>query len=419
MRFSDYLANEWHPALGCTEPACIAYAAASAAAQASGPILSVRLVCDPRMYKNCFAVGIPHSGHKMGLRWALALGALLPDPSARLEVFLQITPAILDGASRLIESGILRAAVDAGRQTLYVDCVVKRASGEGRAVIEGDHTRLMRLERDGSPIPPGTADAPRAEGCWRQALAGLTFEEMIALACSCTEKDRAELRRGAALNLAIARHGQSLLPERFMARDGQSAPARAGRLVCAGVYARMCGEDFSVMSLAGSGNKGITCAVPLWIWGEELGVSQERMEEALALACLITSSTTHQLGTLSAVCGCSNAAGIGLAAGLVYLEGGTAEQISLAVTNMVGNIAGMICDGAKIGCAMKTMTAVDSAFRAAFLALSGVGIPETDGIVGPDGYASLTNLGRVANEGMAAMDREILDIMQAKIAPDA
>jgi L-cysteine desulfidase len=156
--------------------------------------------------------------------------------------------------------------------------------------------------------------------------------------------------------------------------------------------------------------------VPIWLWGESIGASQERIDEALALACLVTSATTHRLGSLSAVCGCANAAGVGLAAGLVALEGGSPEQISLAVTNMVGNIAGMVCDGAKIGCAMKTMTSVDAAFRAAFLALSGVGIPETDGIVGADGHASLLNLGRVAVQGMAAMDAEILGILRSKMA---
>jgi L-cysteine desulfidase len=118
---------------------------------------------------------------------------------------------------------------------------------------------------------------------------------------------------------------------------------------------------------------------------------------------------------LSAVCGCSNAAGIGLAAGLVYLERGTREQHSLALNNMVGNVTGMICDGAKIGCALKTMTSVDAAFRAASLALSGIGIPATDGIVGADGGESVRNLGRIATHGMAATDTEILKIMQEKL----
>jgi L-cysteine desulfidase len=155
--------------------------------------------------------------------------------------------------------------------------------------------------------------------------------------------------------------------------------------------------------------------VPLSLWGREGGYAEERVDEALGLACMVTSATTYYLGTLSAVCGCSNAAGIGIAAALVMLENGSAEQIDLAVNNMVGNVAGMICDGAKMGCALKTMTGVDSAFRAATLALSGIGIPASDGIVGANGQASLANLGRLAQHGMATVDAEILDIMQGKL----
>ena len=119
--------------------------------------------------------------------------------------------------------------------------------------------------------------------------------------------------------------------------------------------------------------------------------------------------------TLSAACGCANAAGVGLAAGLVRLQGGGVREMSLAINNMVGNVAGMICDGAKMGCGLKTMTSVDAAFRGASLALAGVGIPATDGIVSTTGAASLDNLERITRKGMASMDAEILKIMQEKL----
>ncbi|MCM2250441.1 MAG: L-serine ammonia-lyase, iron-sulfur-dependent, subunit alpha, partial [Geothrix sp.] len=170
-----------------------------------------------------------------------------------------------------------------------------------------------------------------------------------------------------------------------------------------------------VMSLAGSGNKGITVSVPVTLWGREGGHPQARIDEALAFACLMTSATTHHLGTLSAVCGAANAAGIGIALGILLLEGASPAQMDLAVANMVGNVAGMICDGAKIGCAMKAMTGVDAAFRSATLALADFGIPATDGIVGADGDSSLANLGRLARRGMTGVDDEVLDIMQAKL----
>ncbi|MGI5862932.1 MAG: serine dehydratase subunit alpha family protein [Myxococcales bacterium] len=416
MRFSDFLEAEWKPALGCTEPGSIAYAASSAAAQADGQILAVQLLCDPRIYKNCYAVGIPHSGRQVGIRWALAIGALLPDPSAKLEVFKQVNADILGEAQRLVDSGAITVEVARDRAELLVDCRVVRTGGIGRAVIEREHTRLVRLERDGQLVSGVSDDGPGADrSSPREEIGRLPFESLLDLARSATPADREELRRGAELNLAIARHGLTLFPRPFMDLIGVDPLTRISRLVCAGVYARMCGEDFVVMSLAGSGNKGIVASVPLALWGREIGASQEQIDTALALACLATSSTTQHLGTLSAVCGCSNAAGIGLAAGLVLLQGGGAKEISLAVNNMVGNVTGMICDGAKIGCALKTMTSVDAAFRAASLAICGIGIPVSDGIVGADGNESLENLEQIATLGMNAVDEQILRIMQTKL----
>jgi L-cysteine desulfidase len=418
MRFSDFLASEWKPALGCTEPAAIAWAAALAAAQGSGPVRFVRLVCDGRTYKNCYAVGIPNSDHRTGILWTLAIGASLPDPSLGLRVFEQTDGSILAAAGGLLERNAANVEVDPHQTGLYIDCTVVRETGVGRAVLAREHTRLLRLEADGRIIG-GEAAAPEQPVAQplRADLAKLSFAEMADLARAMTPDDREALRQGAAMNIAIARHGLSLLPARFVEPAAQDSLTRLSRLVCAGVYARMNGEAYTVMSLAGSGNKGITVSVPVSLWGREGGYAEERVDEALGLACMVTSATTHHLGTLSAICGCSNAAGLGIASALVLLEGGQPEQIGLAVSNMVGNVAGMICDGAKMGCALKTMTAVDAAFRAATLALSGIGIPASDGIVGATGEASLANLGRLAQQGMASVDREILDIMQSKLKP--
>ncbi len=415
MRFSQVLDEEWRPALGCTEPASIAWAAACAAAQVSGPAERVHLACDPRMYKNCFAVGIPYSGHRVGIRWAAALGALLADPEARLELFRGITPETLAGAHSLLETEAVTVEVNADHDALWVDCTVTGAGGRGRAVLAEAHTRLVRLERDGVEQPLPAPPAGFAGPDLRTRLTAASLAELIALAKSLDVDDRARLRHGIACNLAIAEHGLGLLPPPFLARGGDDPLHRIGQRVCAGVYARMWGEDLVVVSLAGSGNKGIVCSVPLALWGDHLGVALERVEEALALACVLTSVATAHLGTLSAMCGSANAAGIGLAAGLVLLEGGGENEVSLAVSNMVGNLTGMICDGAKIGCALKGMSAVDAAFRAASLALSGLGIPATDGIVGADGLASLRNLARIAGPGMASTEPEILGIMRAKM----
>lgn len=415
MQMAPFLASQWRPALGCTEPACVAWAAANAAGLAAGEVWEIRLVCDPRLFKNCYAVGIPFSGRKVGVLWALAIGAHLPDPSLKLECFRATTPEILAAAARLIAEGRVQVEVDAGHAGLFVDCVVTRAGGTGRAVIEEEHTRLTRLERDGTVEPLPAVVSEQEQAFDRGELGRLSLADMLAVARSLDGAERQALRRGLAMNRAIAEHGLGLLPRDFAAAPADVPQARAARLVCGGVYARMSGEDFVVMSLAGSGNKGITASVPLAVMGEARGLPPERIDEALALTCLITVLTTGKLGSLSAVCGGSNAAGAGLAAGLVLLAGGGEREISLSLDNMVGNVSGMVCDGAKIGCGLKTMTAVDAAFRAASLAMSGVGIPFTDGIVGADGLASLDNLARLANQGMVAVDAEILAIMKEKL----
>ena len=414
MRFSDYLKEEIKPALGCTEPASIAFAAASASSLSTGEIKSAHLVCDPRIYKNCYAVGIPHSGHKVGIKWALAIGCLLPDPSLKLECFKEINDNILEAAGRLIDSGGIHVTVDPGCQDLLVDCEIER-DDKVRAVIEHDHTRLVSLLKNGASVDIEVEKASTTHASIREELAGLPFSDLIDLARSITDEDRRELQNGSDLNTAIANHGLTLFPKSFVDMAGADPLTRISRLVCTGVYARMWGEDFVVTAVAGSGNKGIVCSVPLTLFGKEIKTDPRLIDESLALACLVTSSTTHHLGTLSAVCGCSNAAGIGLAAGLVLLQGGGPEEISKAINNMVGNVTGMICDGAKIGCALKTMTSVDAAFRSASLALSGIGIPYSDGIVGKDGIASLKNLGKIAIDGMARTDEEILKIMQEKL----
>ena len=416
MNISDFLAAEWKTALGCTEPAAVAWAAALASDQTCGAVKAVRLVCDPRTYKNCYAVGIPNSDRKTGILWALAIGANLPDPTRGLRSFEGTTPETLAQGQGLLERHAVSVDVDSHRSTLWIDVIVERDGGTGRAVLEREHTRLARLERAGRLVggeATQTGDSP--ESSLRANVAALSIQALMDLARTLTPGDRKALRDGAALNIAIARHGLSMLPPGFVVPGGQDTQTRLARLVSAGVFARMSGDSMMVMSLAGSGNKGITVSVPVVLWGREAGHPKERVDEALAFACLMTTATTHQLGTLSAICGAANAAGIGIASALVMLEGGTASQVGLAVNNMVGNLAGMICDGAKIGCAMKTMTGVDSAFRAADLALAGIGIPATDGIVGANGEASLANLGRLAQQGMVGVDAEILEIMQSKL----
>lgn len=414
MSLTEYLEVEWRPSRGCTEPAAIALAVAAAAEQA-GAAERVHLVCDPRVYKNCFAVGIPRSGGQTGILWAAALGAMVADPAAGLECFARVEGAHLEGATRLLAAARVTVEVDSSHGGLWIEARVRGEKGEGRAVIEADHGNLTRVECNGR-----IADHPRlppaaGKGGVREALARLSFADLLALARSAGPEDRRRLREGAEWNLAVAEEGRKLLPRAFVELEGEDLRSRLSRMVAAGVMARMTGADLPVMTLAGSGNKGIVTAVPLYAWGRERGHAPEEAEEALALGCLVTSLVTHRLGPLSAMCGSAIAAGAGIAAGLVMYHGGDARALERAIHNTAGNLAGMICDGAKLGCGVKTMTGVDAAFRAATLALSGFAIPSSDGIVSGEAMVTLEHLGRLATEGMEGTDRVVLNIMERKL----
>jgi L-cysteine desulfidase len=366
------------------------------------------------MYKNCYAVGIPHSKRKIGLLWATALGAVLKAPSKPLSIFQGINNKTLNAAEAMVAKKMILVEVLPKLKNLYIDVMASDGTNKARVVVSDNHTNVVLIEKNKKSIKGKNKKTNGPNKNLRAQLAKMSFDKLLSMSSKLTNEDRKRLRRGVKVNLKIARHGLKLFPKKFIGLMSKDFLTKISTLVCAGVYARMSGEDLPVMSMAGSGNKGIVCSIPLYLWGKRRGKSQKKIDEAIAFSSLITSVTTHYLGSLSAVCGCSNAAGIGLAYGLVRLEGGSKKELSLAIHNMVGNVTGMICDGAKIGCAMKTMTSVDAAFRAASLALNGIGIPVSDGIVAKDGIGSLKNLARIANKGMISTDSEILSIMKEK-----
>jgi len=416
MQIDKYLKAEWVPALGCTEPASIAYAGLIAAGCLNEPPQAIILKVDTKIYKNCYAAGIPHSGHKTGIKWAAAIGVFLTKKDLGLLCFEDINPAILKSAQKLIRNDRIKIEIDKLKKNLFIEFAVIGGRNIARCVIEGAHTNVTLVSRNNKIIHKSANCLHcSAQENARKWAASISLDRLIKLARSLSRVQRKAIISGAQQNIKIAKHGLKLLPEAFFNISKSGVSARITALVGAGVYARMWGEPFPVMSVAGSGNKGIVICVPLITLKKMWHIPQRKIEEALIIALLVTSKTTGVLGTLSAVCGCSNAAGIGLACAIVYLKGGGKREMSLAINNMVGNITGMICDGAKIGCAMKTMTSVDAAFRSAALAMNGIGIPPEDGIVGKNGFESLTNIGLIANRGMVKTDEEILKIMENKL----
>jgi len=420
----EVLAHEVYLALGCTEPISCAFAAATAAAQLGEPVARLLLRIDPGTYKNGAAVTIPHSGGATGNLIAAALGAVLARPDAQLELLRDVTPEVLDRAMRLHREGRCRLECLEGSPGFRVEVELAGRGHRARCVLDGSHTNVVAVERDGRSMLPGRDAVAAGDSlAYRDHLKTATVRELLAIALSADGDDREYLRRGIDVNLAMARRGEQVsgtarqlrrIHDRgFLAED---LFYRTKLLVASAVDARMAGVDEPVMTSGGSGNQGVVAILTPYQVGREMGVDPERILESIAAAHLVNAYCKCFVGELSVICGCAMAAGIAAAVAIVFQHDGDDAKITLAVNNVVGDLGGLICDGAKPGCAMKTITAVDTAIRSGLMALEGFGLSPADGVVGATAENSIRNLGRVTLEGMFSVDPTVLRILREKDA---
>jgi L-cysteine desulfidase len=446
----EVLANEVFPAFGCTEPVSCAYAAATAAAHLGEPVKRLLLRVDPGTYKNGAAVVVPHSGGTKGNLIAAVLGAVLAKPDAKLELLQSVTGDILRTAKALCDSGCCRIECLTDRTDFRVEVEVAGDLHQVACVLAGGHTRIAHIERDGQAVfqaesprgteevvehalsicedffrqPPPSPSSRDELPAYRLALKKLNMAEVLALAEAVDDEDRAFLRRGVEMNLAISEWGfeaggtaQQLLQ---MQRDGYLTDDmfyRAKLRVASAVDARMAGMSQAAMTSGGSGNQGIVAILTPYIVGREMGIDADRIIKSIAAAHLVNAYVKCFVGEISVICGCAMAAGIASATAIVYQQKGIdLMRITLAVNNVIGDLGGLICDGAKPGCAMKAVTAVDTAIRSGLMALKGFGLSADDGLVGLNIEDSLRNLGRITLDGMFQVDPTILRILQEKAA---
>jgi L-cysteine desulfidase len=396
-----------------------------AAAQLGEPVESLLLKIDPGTYKNGAAVTVPHSDGAKGNLIAAALGAALARPEAKLELLQSITPDVLQRARTLCDSGRCRLECVDGRTDFYVEVVLGGARHSARCVLAGGHTNIALLEKDERTIFAAEADtSANAPLAYRGELRQMSMAEVLALAGRIDADDREYLQRGVEMNLAVSEWGFEVGGTAWqlqqMHRDGFLANDMFYRVklrVASAVDARMTGMGRAVMTSGGAGNQGIVAILTPYLVGREMDVSLERIIESLAIAHLVNAYVKSFVGEISPICGCVMAAGIGSATAIVYQQKGVdLKRIAMAVGNVVGDLCGLICDGAKPGCAMKAVTAVDSALRSALMALKGYGLSSDDGMIGHTIEDSLRNLGRMAREGMRRVDPTMLHILQGKAA---
>ena len=423
--------KEVKPALGCTEPIAVALAVAKAMeimescttvadAWRSDGDYSIKVEVSGNILKNGMGVGIPGTG-MVGLHIAAALGAVCGKSRYGLEVLHDLSDAAITRAKEM--EGRVVVGLAESDLKLYVKASVEYGGHTAYAVIEKDHDNICETGCDGKILSSSKAGGQDCTDHSSTLDYGLTVKEILEFASSVAYQDIEFILESRTLNLALANEGMSgkyglRVGYAISLKDnrevfGQDFLSYAMALTAAASDARMAGCTLAAMSNSGSGNQGITVTMPVIAYSLRYGCSDEELARALVLSHLVAIHIKGYLGKLSALCGCVIAS-TGAACGLVYLRGGDYEQICAAIKNMIGNITGMVCDGAKVGCAMKVASGVSSALQSAVLAREGICISEHDGIIEKDIEKTIQNLGRIGSVGMQNTDNMILDIMVCK-----
>ena len=414
------LHSEVVPAIGCTEPIAVALCVARAKELLGELPESITVSLSKNVYKNAFAVGIPNTG-MTGLPIAIALGATVGKSEYMLEVLRDATPEAVEDAKRymLHVPASIRIDYDAP-SILYIHAEVSASGRTAQATIMDEHTKFVESTGEANLPSTGEVDLQHNE---------LSLHRVYDFAMEVDSDQLTFLLEGAKMNTAAAetsfadQYGHGL--GRLLRANTLSATPEMHRLfgdtlftkiisyTCGACDARMSGAMVPVMSNSGSGNQGISCSIPVYLYAKENHCSEEHTLRALALSNLTVIYIKQSLGRLSALCGCVVAA-TGSAAGITYLMGGNYDEITYAIKNMIANISGMICDGAKPGCALKVTSGVATAIFSAYLAMQHSVADSTEGIIEEDIDRTIHNLTRIGHDGMQVTDDLILDIMTHK-----
>ena len=409
------LRSELIPAMGCTEPIAIAYAAAKAR-QVLG-VMPERMVarCSGNIIKNVKGVNVPNAGGQKGVQVAAILGALAGDPDLELQVISQVSEEAVDEVRKLNKQRICTCELEEGVENLFIRIEAYAGDDNAVVVIKTKHNHISLIEKNGEVLLQAedivTADA----GDKSQ----LNLKDIMEFAETCDLADVDDLiSKQIEYNTAISNEGLTngwgTEVGRILMESGSgSVSTRASARAAAGSDARMNGCAMPVVINAGSGNQGITCTMPVVTYAEDLGVSTEKLHRAMVLTNLVALHQKRYIGNLSAYCGAVSA-GTAAACGIAYLHGENYDVIGRTIINALGNTGGIVCDGAKASCAAKIASAVEAGILGYEMSKRGKVFAFGEGIVEGDYEQTIRNFGRLAKEGMKDTDIEILNIMIGK-----
>jgi len=461
---STLIKKDMVPALGVTEPGAISFCVAKAKSYAKGELLHLNVAMNSGMYKNAFTCGIPNS-KEVGNVFAAALGYVAGNPDKGLESLANVTPADNVSAQRLIDEGKITVALSGISSRIFMEATLKTTESKVLLTIRDTHTNITKIVVNGETVletddKDEAIDRPEAgitesdkteEGC------GITESDKTEEGCGITESNKVAEETGTTKIHSIHRYTLAELvdyintvpleeiefvkeaykvnlelfeealknPRTTFARQllvmnggeviSKDEQMTASLLCNATIEARVIGLDKPAMSITGSGAHGIIATMPLYGVYKIHGLSEEMLYRATMLSYLICTYIKEYSGRLSAFCGCAIAAGTGMACGLVYLKGGTVEQMEYTLNNMASSITGMICDGGNQGCTMKGVAACDAAFRSVAFAMKGVHIDKVHGINGNTPEETMRNMGLIASPGMVGTEKTIVEIFEEKL----
>lgn len=430
------LKEEVKPATGCTEPVAVAFAVAQAKKYMEDQLkptnvldaldkgtLELVVMVSPNLFKNGLGVGIPNCDAR-GLHVAAALGLLACDPEAGLKVFEVMNKEVVHQATALVKNhGVTLGILDT-EDKIRVEVLLRVGKDELFLALSGLHDHIEVVRYNEAVLYESQLGSNSA-GLDKETFYALSISDMVKVIEQMDTQPLGFLLDGLKMNRGVAQAGMDhplgmgvgygLMAIANSGEMGHDLAAQAMTLTAAASDARMSGLNMTVMSSNGSGNNGLTAILPLAAYFEKHEVTEAQKIKALAMSHLINCYVKQRIGRLSAMCSCAISAATGSGAAIGWLMTGKVETVLGTIQNMTGNLSGMICDGAKEGCALKLATGAATGVQAALLASYGVVMPMANGIVGRSAEESIDHLGELSQRGMQLTDGVILDMMKRMV----
>lgn len=420
--FIEILKAEVKPAVGCTEPVAVSLAGAKAAEVLGEEVKSAKVQVSPNIFKNGMGVGIPGTD-RIGLKVAAAIGICGGKSSDGLSLLENISEENIKKAENMVDRGIIDVEPANTEDKVFIDIKLQGENNNVHVIIRNKHDNFTYIKSGGQVLLSHEKTNNNQKNGKRKdsIFDDISLEEIIRNVEAIEARDIKFLLEGLEMNEKMAMEGlkdkigigvgygiKKSIDEGIM---GDDLVTLAMMMTAAASDARMAGVNMPVMSSNGSGNHGLTAILPIAAYLDKFPQDEEKAVKALAISHLVTAYIKNFTGRLSAMCGCGVAASTGSSAGLAWLMGQDIRQIEGTVKNMIADMSGMICDGAKAGCAIKLSSAASAAVQNAILSSNNCIVDENNGIVSQSVDESIRNLGRVSEFGMAPTDKVILDVM--------